>query len=112
MDILSVIRSHGHTTYTLAKAMKIKQSSLSNVINGNPTIKTLRLMAEKIPCSVAEFFMDELSREELIAFANTKTPEKKTEGDNEQSAEEAKVLRFNYDCPHCGKSVKISIEQN
>ena len=60
MNILPIIRKYNHTTNTLAKAMGIKQSTLSNALNGNPTLKTLRLMAEKIPCSVAEFFLDEL----------------------------------------------------
>ncbi len=59
MDILKVIKRHGHTTYTVAKAIGVKQSSISNMINGNPTVSTLRKIAEAAGCSVAEFFEDE-----------------------------------------------------
>ena len=40
-----------------------------------------------------------------LPFAATASPEP------EVQAEEARVLRFNYDCPHCGKGVRISIEK-
>jgi transcriptional regulator with XRE-family HTH domain len=105
MDILSVIRSHGHTTYTLAKEMGIKQSSLSNILNGNPTIKTLRQVAEKIPCSVVEFFIDELPEDfNLSAFR----PSSGADATDNQPQMESDVAPGVFVCPHCGAGVSFN----
>ena len=55
MDILSVLKRHGHTTYTLAKEMKIKQSTRSNMLNGNPTVKSLKLIDTKPMVGMEQF---------------------------------------------------------
>lgn len=104
MDILEVIRRHGHTTYTLAKEMGIKQSSLSNILNGNPTVKTLRQMAEKIPCSIAEFFLDELPEDfDLAAVRKPKDDASDLPFDNQQPATTPGV----FVCPNCGAGVSF-----
>ena len=111
MDILSVLKRHGHTTYTLAKEMDIKQSTLSNMLNGNPTVKSLRLMAEKMPCSVAEFFLDELTEKDLEAMLeivrnrdNQQVVEQPKETDQPSSALTADVAII---CPHCHEAIKL-----
>lgn len=97
MDILKVIQSYGHTTYTIAKAMDVKQSSISNMINGNPTIETLRKIAKAAGCSVAEFFIDELPDDfDLSAYRQPK-PEVEPE-----SAPGVLV------CPHCGAGISFT----
>lgn len=105
MDILSVIRRHNHTTYTLAKEMGIKQSSLSNILNGNPTIKTLRQVAEKIPCSVAEFFIDELPDDFNLSAARQTSA---AEAADEQPLTEQELAPGVFVCPHCGAGVSFS----
>ena len=121
MDILSVLKRHGHTTYTLAKEMKIKQSTLSNMLNGNPTVKSLKLMAEKMPCSVAEFFIDEMSvkdLEALLEIARERENQQKQEPTAEQTATaQADALPFKDEpvltadvaliCPHCHEAIKM-----
>ena len=121
MDILSVLKRHGHTTYTLAKEMKIKQSTLSTMLNGNPTVKSLKLMAEKMPCSVAEFFLDEMSvkdLEALLEIARERENQQKQEQTAEQTATaQADALPFNEEtvltadvaliCPHCHEAIKM-----
>lgn len=121
MDILSVLRRHGHTTYSLAKEMKIKQSTLSTMLNGNPTVKSLKLMAEKMPCSVAEFFLDEMSvkdLEALLVIARERENQLKQEPTAEQTATaQADVLPFKDEpaltadvaliCPHCHEAIKM-----
>jgi lambda repressor-like predicted transcriptional regulator len=111
MDILSVLKRHGHTTYTLAKEMDIKQSTLSNMLNGNPTVKSLRLMAEKMPCSVAEFFADELTEKDLEAMLeivrnrdNQQVVEQPKEIDQPSSALTADIA---FICPHCHEAIKM-----
>lgn len=105
MDILSVIRRHNHTTYTLAKEMGIKQSSLSNILNGNPTIKTLRQVAEKIPCSVAEFFIDELPDDFNLSAARQSSA---AEAADEQPLTEQELAPGVFVCPHCGAGVSFN----
>ena len=101
MDILAVIRRHGHTSYTLAKEMGIKQSSFSNMINGNPTVKTLRQIAEKVPCSVAEFFMDELPEDFDMSAVR---------GKNVDTAQQSAMLPQALRCPKCGAALAVKIE--
>lgn len=109
MDILSVIQKHGHTTHSLAKEIGVKQSTLMGMIKGNPTISTLRKLSDALKCPVAEFFADELAE---AGFSIVKTAAPKRQDDGMATAEETRVLRFQYDCPHCGESVKITIEKS
>mgnify|MGYP002621894316 CR=1 FL=1 len=51
---------HGYTTATLAKKMGVFDSTVSRLVNGNPTIAKLRELAEAIGCNVWEFFTDEI----------------------------------------------------
>ena len=107
MDILSVIQKYGHTTHSLAKEIGVKQSTLMGMIKGNPTISTLRKLSDALTCPVAEFFADELAE---AGFSLVKNAAPKHQADGVARAEEARVLRFQYDCPHCGEAVKITIE--
>ena len=60
MDIKAVIQAHGKQVQKVAKDMNVKQSTLSGMLTGNPTVKSLQLIAKTVGCSVAEFFLDEL----------------------------------------------------
>lgn len=84
MDIKGVIKEHGFTLVQVAEKMGITKGGISQIVNGSPTIKTLRTIADIIGCQVGDFFRDEMSEVE-----NT-TP----------------ILK----CPHCGKELKIKIE--
>lgn len=113
VNILPIIRKYNHTTNTLAKAMGIKQSTLSNALNGNPTLKTLRLMAEKIPCSVAEFFLDELPADfDLAAWREQMAAAQKPQSDTDQlpfgQEQEPEATPGVFVCPHCGAGVSFS----
>lgn len=115
MDILSVLKRHGHTTYTLAKEMNIKQSTLSNMLNGNPTVKSLKLMAEKMPCSVAEFFLDEMSAKDLEALLEiarereNQLKQEPTVQADVQPFKDEPVLTADVAliCPHCHEAIKM-----
>ena len=98
MDVKSIIKRQGFTLEQIAERMNCTKSSISQIINGNPTVGKLDQIAGIIGCKRWEFFIDEMNAHDLPKASG--------------KVEEAKVLRFNYDCPHCGKSVKISIEQN
>ena len=85
MDIKSVIKEHGFTSVQVAEKLGINKSSFSQNINGNPTIGTLRSIANVIGCKVGDFFKDEMEETESRAVPTLV-------------------------CPHCGKEIKVTLE--
>lgn len=85
MDIKGVVKAHGFTLVGVAEKMGITKGGISQIVNGSPTVKTLRTIADIIGCKVGDFFADEMSEEE-----NT-----------------SPVLR----CPHCGKEFHITLSE-
>lgn len=68
MDIKKVIQDHGWTLERLGEQMTnktggkgISQSSVSQLINGNPTIDKLKEIAEIIGVSLSELVADEVT---------------------------------------------------
>lgn len=81
MDIKGVIKEHGFTLVQVAEKMGITKGGISQIVNGSPTVKTLRTIADIVGCKVGDFFKDEMSETEPT-----------------------------IKCPHCGKELKITIE--
>ena len=89
MNIKKVIKEKGWTLEKLALEMRnkngergVSQASVSQLINGNPTIDKLQEIAGIIGISVSELVADEKG--------------------NDMGA----VIT----CPHCGNSIKLNIE--
>lgn len=61
MKITEVLERHGMTLREVARTIGMKPSTLQTTIDGNPTIGTLRKIAEAAKCPLAEFFADELA---------------------------------------------------
>ena len=59
MDVKSVAKQHGFTLTQVAKEMGVTNITLSQNLARNPTIKTLRKIADIIGCEVGDFFQDE-----------------------------------------------------
>lgn len=70
MDIAKIIKAKGFTQKQVADLLKINRVNLNNMINGNPTYKTMRQVADVIGANVGEFFEDEVqtSSEDFAAF--------------------------------------------
>ena len=81
MDIKGVIKEHGFTLVDVANQMNITKGGISQIVNGSPTVKTLRTIANIIGCNVWDFFKDEM---------------KETEP--------------SFKCPYCGHDLKIEIK--
>ena len=96
MDILSVIKKHGHSTHTLSKKMGIKQSTLMGMIKGNPTVSTLRKVSEGLGCQVAEFFSDELKEAGMQIVSGS---------GGGMASENPGMFR----CPNCGCGVVMEV---
>ena len=56
MDIKKIIRERGFTVKEVANKLGISSPSLSDAINGNPTVEKLQKIANVLGCSVADFF--------------------------------------------------------
>ena len=85
MDIKKVARAYGVTMVQVAEKMGISKGGLSQLINGNPTIASLRSIANAIGCEVGDFFADEVTEE--------------TQSEH--------VFR----CPRCSAALKVKIEE-
>lgn len=59
MQIKTIIKAHGLTQADVAARMGVSRIALVQQINGNPTVGSLRKMAEAIGCKVSDFFADE-----------------------------------------------------
>ena len=62
MDIDKIIKRKGFTQKQVSDALGINRVNLNNMINGNPTYKTMRQVADVIGANVSEFFEDEVKR--------------------------------------------------
>lgn len=59
MNIKKTIKKHGYTLQQVAEAIGVSRASISKSVHNNPTVQTLRSIAEAIGCDVADFFEDE-----------------------------------------------------
>ena len=124
MDIKYVIQQRGLLMSQAAEMMGITPQALSQIVNGNPTVKKIEMLAKAIGCSPAEFFSDWQQPEEHTGDAEPYTvspttmpptpPEKPDDlpfnGGSQQQAEQVRAVRFTYGCPHCGHQVTVTIE--
>lgn len=83
MDVKGIVKEHGFTLVQVAEKLGITKGGLSQSINGNPTVETLRSIAEVIGCQVGDFFRDETTTKV--------SPESKLK------------------CPYCGKPLEINV---
>ena len=80
MKITEVLERHGMTLREVARAIGMKPSTLQTTIDGNPTIGTLRKIAEAAKCPLAEFFADELAAAGLEIVKSEELRVKSEEG--------------------------------
>ena len=118
MDIKSVLKKYNENTYTIAEKLHIKQPSVMQYINGNPTVKKLEELARIIGCSPAEFFSDwpsaepavvqqpaaETSPADELPFDHQPEPEK-------QAVQTAAAMQEPLICPHCGQAFIVEVKK-
>lgn len=59
MDVKSVIKEKGYTLTEVASKLGISRVAFSQSITKNPSVKTLRRVADVLGCGVWDFFTDE-----------------------------------------------------
>lgn len=86
MDIKYVARQKGMRIEDIANKLNITKGGLSKALNGNPTIGTLRKVAEVLDVPITDFFADEIG--------DVPHPEREP------------LMR----CPRCGQEIKIELK--
>lgn len=74
MNVKKVIKEKGFTIEKVAELLEVNRVGLTRSLDNNPTVGTLRRVAEAIGCKVGDFFLDEIV---TIAPAGTITIEGK-----------------------------------
>lgn len=86
MDVKNIAREKGMRIEDIANKMGITKGGLSKALKGNPTIGTLRKVADVLQVPVTDFFRDEIAD----APASHIEPQQK--------------------CPYCGHDLNIKVE--
>lgn len=64
MDIKSVIKKKGYTIQQVADMTGVNRVTLTLTLQGNPTYRKMKEIADAIGCHITEFFADEMPEEE------------------------------------------------
>ena len=116
IDIRRAIKERfGTVSAFAAHAGMHTQNVLQNLINGNPSIKKLEELCEKMGCDVTDLFypIDEVGNEnnanEAQTFAESKQMASQPQTDNIQSNAAPVIQVQPAFCPHCGKQVRVGV---
>ena len=123
MKINEVIERHGMQLRDVSREMGLKPSALQSAIDRNLTVKTLRLISEASRIPIAEFFMDEMTQEEISRLTNRPSPNPSPSGrgvdtpepqDNSRPSIQGgdgggSILQQAIICPHCKKAIAITV---
>lgn len=70
LRIKEVLKEKGETIQSISEILGINRVSLTNSINGNPTIETLEKIAGALNVEVWELFTPTTNKEELTALVD------------------------------------------
>ena len=116
IDIRRAIKERfGTVSAFAAHAGMHTQNVLQNLINGNPSIKKLEELCEKMGCDVTDLFYpideagDENNANEAQTFAEGKQMASQPQTDNIQSNAAPVIQVQPAFCPHCGKQMRVGV---
>lgn len=116
IDIRRAIKERfGTVSAFAAHAGMHTQNVLQNLINGNPSIKKLEELCEKMGCDVTDLFYpidetgDENNANEAQTFTESKQMESQPQTANIQSNAAPVIQVQPAFCPHCGKQVRVGV---
>lgn len=92
------------------------QNIIQNMINGNPTIKKLEELCEKMGCDVTDLFypideaVDEKNTNNVETVVNDKSADMQQQSESRTDTASMPLMQANpVFCPHCGKQVRIGV---
>ena len=118
IDVRRAIKERFGTISAFCKQTGLRtQNIIQNIIKGNPSIKKLEELCEKMGCDVTDLFypIDEAgdgnnaNKDEAVANDTTQTTTQ-TQGESVVNAASEPLMQANpVFCPHCGKQVRIGV---
>lgn len=116
IDVRRAIKERFGTISAFAEQTGLRtQNIIQNIIKGNPSIKKLEELCEKMGCDVTDLFypIDEAGNEnnanEAQTFAESKQMASQPQTDNMQSNAAPVIQVQPAFCPHCGKQVSVGV---
>lgn len=124
IDIRRAITERGYTITSFCQKFDLKtQNIIQNYIKGNPTIKRLEDLCEKLDCDITDLFYpigdSDEAKEKVLLFNKEKEGEKKSDSiDTEthgikntaiQLPDAQQIVNTTTFCPHCGAKVRVGV---
>lgn len=108
IDIRRAITERGYTITSFCQKFDLKtQNIIQNYIKGNPTIKRLEDLCEKLDCDITDLFypIDGLeATEDNVPLLNNENEER-----NKNKKDVQPVVNTTAFCPHCGAKVRVGV---
>lgn len=109
IDIRRAITERGYIITSFCKKFDLKtQNIIQNYIKGNPTIKRLEDLCEKLDCDITELFYPidgkEEAPEDNVPLLNNENDER-----NKNKEDTQPVVNTTAFCPHCGAKVRVGV---
>ena len=109
IDIRRAITERGYTISSFCQKFDLKtQNIIQNYIKGNPTIKRLEDICEKLDCDITDLFYPICdsgdSNENVLSFDKEKEEKKENMQENAQP-----TINTTAFCPHCGAKVRVGV---
>lgn len=120
IDIRRAITERGYTVTSFCQKFDLKtQNIIQNYIKGNPTIKRLEDLCEKLNCDITELFYptgdSSDAKENVLPFDKEKEEQKENtqvlDNDNHsiQIPDAQPTIGTTTFCPHCGAKVRVGV---
>lgn len=109
IDIRRAITERGYTITSFCQKFDLKtQNIIQNYIKGNPTIKRLEDLCEKLECDITDLFysIDSSGNTENKNLSFNEEKEENEENIPENAQPTVNSTTF---CPHCGAKVRVGI---
>lgn len=106
LDIKRALKEHGYTSKEFAVKCGMSAASISQSINGNPTVKRLAELCEVLGCDITDLFYPIDDKEQNNIAEQGKLHENSITTPQAQTQPPVATTAF---YPHCGKQVRIGV---
>ena len=109
IDIRRAITERGYTITSFCQKFDLKtQNIIQNYIKGNPTLKRLEDLCEKLECDITDLFypIDSSGNTENKNLSFNEEKEENEENIPENAQPTVNTTAF---CPHCGAKVRVGV---
>ena len=110
IDIRRAITERGYTITSFCQKFNLKtQNIIQNYINGNPTIKRLEDLSDKLECDITDLFYpieESVANLDDVMDSTNKADEQMGEIKEMEKNTAMSTITF---CPHCGAKVRVGV---